>query len=283
MTTLSLTIDFLESALTNWDKNKPLVLGISGPQGSGKLYLAENVLTYLSTNFSDLRAIGVLTDDFYLTHEEQVKVSLAAKEEGNTILQGRGLPGTHDLQLALETLDNLVSKRPCKVPLYDKSAYGGEGDRLAESKWRSAEKPVDVVVFEGWFNGFRSIDPNEFTKIYMVEPDSGVVKRSTLHHLEEVNHKLKEYEPLWSYIDYFVYLETDNIDNVYLWRLEQESALIAATASGMDEHAVRKFVDRYMPMYYLYYWRMCRDGVVEGKNLCLKIDLARRVIASEVK
>lgn len=280
MITLSLATAFLHESLHTLHQ-RPLILGISGPQGLGKLYLAEKLLAHIQSEMPNLTAVQLLADDFYLTHDEQMKVTRDAQREGNSVLQGRGLPGTHDLPLMVQTLDKLANGEACKVPVYDKSAYGGEGDRLPEALWQDVLRRCDVVIFEGWFLGFRAIDEALFPSAYLTQPVGEVVQRSTMHHLATVNAKLREYEPLWVRFGCFICLQTNDIDNVYVWRLQQEAALIASRGLGMTDDAVRRFVDRYMPMYYLYYWRMCRDGV-EGRNLRIDIDAERGVTGSTV-
>lgn len=276
---VEITCNFLDEELKTYKSGKPLVFGVSGPQGSGKLYLADHLLLDLRTKYPHLTSVALLIDDFYLTNEEQRNVTAKAKKEDNLVLQGRGLPGTHDLGLALNVMEQLCGRKsPVKVPIYDKSAFNGDGDRFPESNWQVITKPVDIIVFEGWFNGYKKIDSQIFPSVYLSQDPSGVVQRHRMYHLEEVNEKLSEYEPLWKTFDYFVYLKTNNLSNVYKWRLEQEAGLIAKMGKGMNSDQVRAFVDRYMCMYYLYYDRMCDGGVAgEGQNLEICIDEERRV------
>lgn len=273
---------FLEQKLSQWNQKKPLVLGISGPQGGGKLYLAEKLLQHLAEAHPKLHAVGVLIDDFYLTHDEQQLVSAKARDSGNFVLEGRGLPGTHDVGLALDVMDKLVKREPCQVPVYDKSAYGGAGDRVARDRWQQVDAPsADVVIFEGWFTGFRAIDDACFPSVYLSCDPSGVVARSSMHHLQEINRDLRAYEKLWQFFDYFVYLQVQNLDYIYQWRQQQEDHLKETHGLGMSQTQVTAFVRRYMPMYHLYYWRMCRQGFLpSGHNLQILVDLNRAVVES---
>jgi len=66
------------------------------------------------------------------------------------------------MTLGLELFRALKSKASdIRIPSYDKSLHNGKGDRLPESAWRvinsAGEKPVEVVIFEGWCVGFRSL------------------------------------------------------------------------------------------------------------------------------
>ncbi|KAM9929712.1 hypothetical protein OXX80_009596 [Metschnikowia pulcherrima] len=281
--TLRLAAEFVDQQLAAWTQPRPLAVGISGPQGSGKSYLADHLLQHLAEKYPKLNCVGISIDDFYLTHSEQQKVSAEAQDSGNFVLVGRGLPGTHDLPLASRTMHDLIAGKPTKVPRYDKSAFCGEGDRFPEEDWQVVASPVNVIVFEGWFNGYRAINPAIFPAAYFSNDTSGVVQRSSMHHLESINAKLADYEELWDSFDYSIILHTQELDYVYRWRLQQEAALIAKHGSGMSESAVLDFVRRYMPMYHLYYWRMCQTGVSKkGTNLSLSIDFNRSVVSKNI-
>lgn len=276
-TAITVASEYLDNEIASWKGPGALVIGISGPQGSGKSYLTSKLLEHLQKTKPELNCIGLLLDDFYLTHLDQLKVTEHAQSVGNTLLQGRGLPGTHDLELAVKTIASLRDGNlPTAVPFYDKSAFDGEGDR--SSDWKKVESRVDVLVFEGWMNGFRAIDEDLFSAAYFSAGSDSIVHKTAMHHLLELNSALQSYERLWDMFDKFIYLKTDVKANVYKWRLEQEAGLIAKTGKGMTEKQVISFVDRYMPMYVLYYWRMCEAGAAsKGNNLCIGIDSERKV------
>ncbi|WPK26883.1 hypothetical protein PUMCH_004251 [Australozyma saopauloensis] len=277
-TAFDVATQFVDREIQNWKGPHALVIGISGPQGSGKSFLTAKILDHLRHSKPTLNCVGLLLDDFYLTHKDQVAVTKAAQLSENALLQGRGLPGTHDLELAVETLHKLRNGTvPVGIPFYDKSAFNGEGDRL--DLWGAVDKTVDVVLFEGWMNGFKAIDPTLFPAAYMCTGTESVVQKTHMYHLEEINADLGRYEPLWGLFDRFVYLKTDVEKNVYKWRLQQEADLISKRGTGMTDAQVVQFVDRYMPMYVLYYWRMCAEGAAKGKdcNLCIEINGDRNV------
>lgn len=251
----------------------PLVVGISGPQGLGKSWLTVKLKQALEGALPEANVVQFSMDDLYLTHDEQLKVTKAAKLEGNALLQGRGLPGTHDLNLATTVFHKLKLRVPVQIPRYDKSAFNGEGDRAPTLLWEQVDSS-DIVLFEGWFNGFRSVDSVMLP--YLMAGPSSVVQKYPMYHIEEINQRLVAYEKLWREFDDFVYIKTDTIDNVYTWRLQQEHALIQERGRGMTDAQVKRFVDRYMPVYSLYYRAMCDNPVcAPGHNLELHIDLDR--------
>lgn len=99
-------------------------------------------------------------DDFYLSHDEQSR--LAASNPENHLIQHRGQPSTHDLNLATSVLASLRANEETNIPSYDKSAFNGQGDRVPQSQWvkvnESKERPVKLIILEGWCLGFRSLD-----------------------------------------------------------------------------------------------------------------------------
>ncbi|XP_062217896.1 D-glycerate 3-kinase, chloroplastic-like isoform X2 [Phragmites australis] len=145
------------------DDIPPLVIGVSAPQGSGKTTLVF-ALDYLF-RVAGRNSATLSIDDFYLTAKEQNE--LRDRNPGNSILEFRGNAGSHDLQFSVETLESLIKltkeDMKMKLPRYDKSAFGGRGDRADPSLWPEVEGPLEVVLFEGWMLGFKPL-PNEVVK-----------------------------------------------------------------------------------------------------------------------
>lgn len=97
--------------------------GILGPQGSGKSTLAKGLVPILAQ--LGLRAVALSLDDFYLTWAERQNIY-------DSELIYRGPPGTHDVGLAVRTLENLKKQqRFTWIPRFDKSAHAGQGERWA--------------------------------------------------------------------------------------------------------------------------------------------------------
>lgn len=298
MTTLTKSIEYLSRAIDSYVCNvseKALVIGISGPQGSGKSYLTNQLGTELRTLYPKLNIVLFLMDDLYLTHEDQLALTTRSRKDmdDNKLLQGRGLPGTHDIELGADLFSKLMNRNSelitneVPIPFYDKGAFNGEGDRSPECNWNVVKTPVDVIIFEGWFNGFQPLSFDQLRVKYLTSDiNKSVIQRHKMFHVEQVNENLKEYSKLWSLFDYFIYLETDSLQNVYNWRLEQEHYLKATTpaGTGMTDEKVIKFVDRYMPIYELYYEKMCSDGCVKkaGHNLKLVINAKRNMFDSMI-
>jgi D-glycerate 3-kinase len=85
---------------------------------------------------------------------------VAAEFPDNRFLQGRGTAGTHDMKLGEETIENMVlNEKVIEIPRYDKSAFGGKGDRAERKDWYQMQGPLDLVIVEGWMLGFSPVDP----------------------------------------------------------------------------------------------------------------------------
>nr|DAD33872.1 TPA_asm: hypothetical protein HUJ06_012723 [Nelumbo nucifera] len=113
-----------------------------------------------------MKSATISIDDFYLTVEDQAE--LQEENSGNALLEGlvlsifvnfclhylRGNAGSHDLHLSVETLMDLcrLTKEGMKMKLsrYNKSAFGGRGDRSDPSTWPEVEGPLAPILFEGW-------------------------------------------------------------------------------------------------------------------------------------
>lgn len=282
MTTLSRSVQFLRSIIDR-GSTKPIIVGISGPQGSGKSYLAENLLVQLRELYRELNIIQFLMDDLYLTHDDQLQVTSTAVDiyDDNKLLQGRGLPGTHELTLAVDIFEKLKHHQPVDIPIYDKSCFSGEGDR---SGYKKVDKPVDVVIFEGWFNGFQPLSEDVLKLRYLTADfDVSTLPKHKMYHLQQVNENLRSYQQIWQLFDYFIYIKS-SVLNVYEWRIQQEHALKKAKGVGMTDEKVIEFVNRYMPVYELYYEKMTEHGcAAEGSNLELEIDIKRNLVNSTVR
>lgn len=276
------SITFLEEYVPAWfekrelkEDSSPLFIFISGPQGSGKSYTTTFLHKHLVQKYGPERRIASMSiDDFYLSHDDQI--TLGKRFSSNKLLQGRGLPGTHDIPLLSRCLEAIWKGDESKVslPQYDKSKFNGEGDRSKEVT--VVDLPLDIVIIEGWFLGFKPVSeipessPSEF---FQGTPD-----------MKQIDANLQLYAPLlWSnpqICSLGIVFEADEIENVYKWRQQQEWALKLKDDQGMDDEGVKTFVDRYLPAYRLYYENMVRaEDLGSMATLTLGIDLERNVIS----
>ncbi|EJD49727.1 P-loop containing nucleoside triphosphate hydrolase protein [Auricularia subglabra TFB-10046 SS5] len=246
---------------------RPLFVGVQGPQGSGKTYLSAR----LPEALAPLRTAVLSIDDLYLPHAELQRV--ARQHPNNKLLAGRGQPGTHDVALGVRTFEALQGREgEAQLPRFEKSLHGGEGDRVEPV---SVALPVDVVIVEGWCMGFY---PFAF-------PSSDVPDE-----VREINAFLREYAQRWyPFFHAFIQITPDppgQYNLVYKWRLEQEHDMKARNGGlGMSDEQVTAFVDRYIPGYVHFGDGVHKggDGMVPpwlGRGLQLVVDENRNVIRS---
>ncbi|CUA68611.1 putative ATP-dependent kinase TDA10 [Rhizoctonia solani] len=274
---------------------RPLFVGFQGPQGSGKTTLTNQIKTVLGSHPEPIHAIVFSIDDLYLPYDGLVEVGRAYSD--NALLQGRGLPGTHDPILGADILErlsriNVGDNTLVSLPTFDKSAYRGFGDRSNETV--EVRPPVDVVILEGWCFGFQPLPPAELEKRYdEPEAEGGVGKvpalsryfRShSLKSLEVINGNLQNYADLWyRYFTHFIQIVPENLYDVFDWRLQQEHAMkLKNGGHGMTDEEVHNFVARYMPGYELFQDTIESQGNPWiGHGLKVVLDKQRAVMRTE--
>ena len=141
-----------------------------------------------------------------------------------------------------------------KLPSYDKSAYGGQGDRVRKEEWievnRDKRHKTKVVIFEGWCVGFRALPRENLVG----EWEGAVTERgkgsyvgrlgwNKLEDIEFVNEALREYDQLTDQLDALIHLDAENLMFVYDWRSESERKLRKTKGSGMTDKEVVDFVN----------------------------------------
>jgi D-glycerate 3-kinase len=207
------------------------VTGISGAQGSGKSTLAQ--LLVAADELAGASAAGCSLDDFYLTHEERGTLG----RNVHPLLATRGVPGTHDVRLAADTLDGLARAQTTRIPVFDK----GRDDRLPLDAWKAVAGPVSRVVFEGWCLGATpQLAESLATPVNELEAGEDADGRWRAY----VNRALADdYQALWGRVDYLVYLQVPDFAAVRRWRTEQEKRL--PKAQQMDDVTLHRFLAHY--------------------------------------
>jgi D-glycerate 3-kinase len=197
---VSLISGHIRTQLLRHTSSSPLFVAIQGPQGCGKTYLTS----LLAESLDDLSVTILSMDDLYLPYSQLCDVE--KMYSGNQLLKGRGLPGTHDVQLGEDILNalkhvNQDGADAVTLPVFDKSLQGGKGDRLPDGV--VIKGPVDVVVMEGWCMGFCSIGDDEIDKRWSTMSHD---KQSwcSKENVAVVNDKLREYVAWWDFFDVFV-------------------------------------------------------------------------------
>ena len=220
----------------------------------------------------------------YLSREEQA--ALAAQHPHNPLIQHRGQPSTHDINLGISTFSKLRDRQLVKIPAYDKSAFGGVGDRIPEEQWiivNQSDQPVTkIVIFEGWCVGFRPLDSIELKRKWeaaVTQTKQGGYKGRLgyvrFEDINLVNDALQKYNQLTDELDALIHLDAEDNMYVYQWRLEQEATLRGLKGSGMTDEQVINFVDNYFPAYELFADGLSKGSFTEGRKAHLRLGVGR--------
>lgn len=214
------------------DRDRPVVQGILGGQGTGKTTLAWALRLVLKC--LGQTAVGISIDDIYKTHADRQRL----KAEDPSFIR-RGPPGTHDVDLGIEVLDRLRrGESPVSVPRFDKSAFAGDGDRTDPETVEN----VDIVLFEGWFVGVQPVPESAFDSA--PPPIASDADKAFARHCNALLH---DYLPLWERCDRLMVLAPVDYRLSQQWRLQAEREAIAAGKAGMSDDEVMEFVE--------YFWK----------------------------
>ena len=154
-------------------------------QGSGKTTLG-NILAWIFSKL-DISFDSQSIDDYYLPFHERQKLD---KQQ----YWFRGPPGTHSVDEILNFFQQWKSPDDqslyLEVPVFDKSLHSGQGDRTMV---RRIDKSTRVILFEGWFVGFKEQEMLNFNQLEL--PDGQILSDYDLSYA--MNKKLSEYEKIW--------------------------------------------------------------------------------------
>lgn len=230
---------------------RSVVVGINGAQGSGKSTLALFLEEWLKRE-SGLSCVRMSLDDVYLGREERRALARSV----HPLLATRGVPGTHDVGLALELLDALTDRttsRTMRLPVFDKAL----DDRARPEAWRRVDAPADVVLFEGWCVGAQPQAAGRLAEavneLESVEDADGVWRRY-------VNDRLRtDYADLFGRLDALIMLRIPDFEKVFEWRRLQERKLRERLASeAADGRASRTQTDEQLRRFISHYERLTR-------------------------
>lgn len=215
------------------------ILGINGSQGSGKSTLADYLCTMIADRHG-IKAVSLSMDDFYLTKAERAVLA----DTTHPLLATRGVPGTHDIDLAIRTIEQLTAGVDTQIPRFDKSI----DDRVSGDKVETHRGAVGLIVIEGWCWGAAAQSESELqlpiNTLEKTEDSKG-------HWRHYINQSLAgNYQLLFAMADQLIMLQAPSFDTVYNWRLEQETKLIerlkstgnSARSGLMSEQQILRFI-----------------------------------------
>lgn len=212
----------------------PLLIGVNGPQGSGKSTLCLFLEALLAEEHG-LAAATLSLDDLYLTKAERAFKAATV----HPLFATRGPPGTHDVFVGLHMIAKVLAGETPLLPRFDKAA----DDRAPVAQWQALRAPVDVLLFEGWCVAARPQAEAELAvpvNALEAEEDGDGRWRAA------VNEALvSPYNALFGAIGLLVMLRPPGFEQVAAWRALQEEKLRARTGGGMDPAQVARFIQHY--------------------------------------
>lgn len=240
------------------------LLGINGAQGSGKSTVSS-ILAALLHHQHNLNVAVLSIDDFYLTRQERVHLS----ETIHPLLMCRGVPGTHDLTLATQTLEKLRNASPAQttaLPRFNKA----EDDRFTEQDWPIIKGRPDLVIFEGWCVGTQ---PQAAQNLVLPVNELEANEDSELIWRKFVNTALEStYREFFSTLDALIMLQAPSFDCVYNWRIKQEHHLkeqLSQNFSSLTKPVGSRIMsDGEIMRFIQHYQRLTQHNLVSLPSLC---------------
>ncbi|MEA5596167.1 glycerate kinase [Rivularia sp. UHCC 0363] len=211
---------------------RPFIQGILGGQGTGKTTTCKIVKLILS--HLEYRVLSLSLDDLYKTYQARLIL-----QQQDPRLIWRGPPGTHDIDLGLNLLDNILQRQTTvTVPRFDKSLHSGNGDRTLPETVSN----IDIVLFEGWFVGTKPINSAVFAT-----PPLPIITAADKAFASDINDKLHDYLPLWQRLDSLIVLYPIDYRLSLEWRKQAEHQMKASGKPGMTDLRIEEFVN--------YFWK----------------------------
>ena len=222
--------------------NPPAIIGINGCQGSGKSTLADYLCTVVAERLN-VNTVSLSLDDFYLTKAERIHLGSTV----HPLLETRGVPGTHDVQLAIDCVQNLVAGKDTVITRFDKSI----DDRAPKNSLQTIKGKVGLIILEGWCLGAKSENADQ-----LIQPINSLEEQDDRDGIwrNYVNRAIQtDYQPLFNLVDTLIMLQAPSFDTVFKWRLEQEQKMIKRlqkegldTGSGvMSEQQILRFISHF--------------------------------------
>lgn len=217
--------------------HQPLFVGVNGCQGSGKSTLCDYLAFYL-THHHKLEVAVLSLDDFYLPQQQRQLLARTV----HPLLQTRGVPGTHNTELAKATIEALRNYQQTILPRFNKATDNPH----PQSDWPVINNPVDIVFIEGWCWGIPAQAEAE-----LAEPVNELEQADDPQGLWRhfVNTQLAgSYQQLFATMQYWIMLKAPSFEHVYRWRCEQEHKLAAKQAGGagvMSDEQIHRFIQHY--------------------------------------
>jgi D-glycerate 3-kinase len=233
---------------------QPALIGVAGSQGSGKTTLVR-----AAARASGAAAFSL--DDVYRTKAERQRLA----REAHPLFETRGVPGTHDLELAEVTIEALRAGGRTPLPSFDKLA----DDRRPMSVWPVVEGRPAAIVFDGWCVGATPQAEDQLTApindLEARDDADGAWRRA-------VNTALAgPYAAFFGRFDAILFLAAPSWRVVLDWRAEQEAGLMGITPAELPTER-RAQLARFIAFYERITRHMLAGGVTATATARLRDD-----------
>ncbi len=219
--------------LSNLRYKKTLM--IAGSQGSGKSTLSVLIKKFF-LKFYSKNVVILSIDDFYLSSFQRKQL---ARKFNTDLFETRGVPGTHNLKLLDEVINNLMKKKfPVYIPVFDKVTDNKKNYKRKISK-------VDLLILEGWCVGSKPIDI-KYLKMNINDlekkNDSNLIWRTAY------NSALIDYQIIFKKFDYYIFIKFPNWEFVIDWKYKQELSLRSLKSNIRLKKKLHQFIKYYQKL-----------------------------------
>ncbi|HEX5006621.1 MAG TPA: hypothetical protein VFV70_05880 [Hyphomonadaceae bacterium] len=238
------------------------VVGIAGPQGSGKTTLVR-ACAALQSNVAHFSI-----DDVYLGRAARRSLAMRV----HPLFATRGPPGTHDVDVFNATLNSLQKADPdsrTQIPVFDKVA----DDALPRARWTSFRGRPSLILIDGWCLGAGTQDPRDLKRpVNSLEEqeDPNLAWRNAVN-----DFLFSPYQQLFARLDAILYLRAPDFGIVYDWRCQQEESLLGRSLTTKDKERMARFIQHYE--------RITRHMMEGGRRADIEIQLDARRNVTEVR
>ncbi|MBL4580221.1 MAG: hypothetical protein JKY29_00265 [Gammaproteobacteria bacterium] len=249
------------------NRQGPFLIGINGAQGTGKSTMAKLLGALLTKSGHRVATLSI--DDFYYSKAKRQ----ALADTVHPLLRSRGVPGTHDVSLALRLLDQLCSAGPeqqVTLPGFDKSI----DDCRPVETCEKIRGPVDLIILEGWFIG---VKPQPKDKLSPAINELEANEDSDGRWRAYVNKQLAgTYQILFEKINLLLMLQAPGFEQVLEWRSLQEEKLRAHAATDasalMEAKAIERFIQHFERL-----TRHCLQTLPDSVDRVFRLDAEHRI------
>lgn len=245
---------------------------LNGPVGAGKSLFCQQLLALAEP--LGLRLAVASIDDLYLPWPQR-----AAAMAGNPFGVNRVLPGSHDVALLVERLSRWRAGGPLRLPRFDKTLRGGEGDRINEDP-SSSGASVDALVIEGWLMGCRPLNGVAWLSQAGLElaPGQPPLSAEEASWLVEWDRRLGAYGPLFDGCDGLWLLRPQHWGLPRRWRFQAEARQRRRGGAWLAPEALERLVRSSLaslpPALYQEPLRPLAkaSALLNGRRQCLKVE-----------